>query len=51
MFPDEAWKRLRLLALDPTDFAVTKLERIARSRFNSMVIVLARRTERQYPAS
>jgi hypothetical protein len=27
MFPDESWKRLRLLALDPTDIALSKLER------------------------
>lgn len=29
MFPDESWKRLRLLALDPTDIALSKLERNA----------------------
>jgi hypothetical protein len=29
MFPDESWKRLRLLALDPMDIALSKLERNA----------------------
>jgi hypothetical protein len=27
MFRDESWKQLRLLALDPTDIALSKLER------------------------
>jgi uncharacterized nucleotidyltransferase DUF6036 len=27
MFPDETWQRLRLCALDPTDIALSKLER------------------------
>jgi hypothetical protein len=27
MFPDETWQRLRLFALDPTDVALSKLER------------------------
>jgi hypothetical protein len=29
MFPEVSWKRLRLLALDPTDVALSKLERNA----------------------
>ena len=41
MFPDESWKRLRLLALDPTDIALSKLERNA-DRDRDDVLRLAR---------
>ena len=41
MFPDESWKRLRLLALDPTDVALSKLERNA-DRDRDDVLRLAR---------
>jgi hypothetical protein len=41
MFPDESWKRLRLLALDSTDIALTKLERNA-DRDRDDVLRLAR---------
>src|ERR1700722_7313634 len=41
MFPDESWKRLRLLALDPTDVALSKLERNA-ERDRDDVLRLAR---------
>ncbi len=41
MFPDETWKRLRLLALDPTDIALSKLERNA-DRDRDDVLRLAR---------
>jgi Nucleotidyltransferase of unknown function (DUF6036) len=41
MFPDESWKRLLLLALDPTDIALSKLERNA-DRDREDVLRLAR---------
>jgi hypothetical protein len=41
MFPDESWKRLRLLALDPMDIALSKLERNA-DRDREDVLRLAR---------
>jgi Nucleotidyltransferase of unknown function (DUF6036) len=41
MFRDESWKRLRLLALDPTDIALSKLERNA-DRDRDDVLRLAR---------
>ena len=41
MFADEYWKQLRLLALDPTDVALTKLERNA-DRDRDDVLRLAR---------
>jgi hypothetical protein len=41
MFPDESWKRLRLLAMDPTDIALSKLERNA-ERDRDDVLRLAR---------
>ena len=41
MFPDQSWKRLRLLALDPTDIALSKLERNA-DRDRDDVLRLAR---------
>jgi hypothetical protein len=41
MFPKESWKRLRLLALDPTDIALSKLERNA-DRDRDDVLRLAR---------
>jgi hypothetical protein len=41
MFPDESSKRLRLLALDPTDIALSKLERNA-DRDRDDVLRLAR---------
>jgi hypothetical protein len=41
MFPDASWKRLRLLALDPTDIALSKLERNA-DRDRDDVLRLAR---------
>ncbi len=41
MFRDESWKRLRLLALDPTDIALSKLERNA-DRDRDDVLHLAR---------
>jgi hypothetical protein len=41
MFPDESWNRLRLLALDPTDIALSKLERNA-DRDRDDVLRLAR---------
>ena len=41
MFPDESWRRLRLLALDPTDIALSKLERNA-DRDRDDVLRLAR---------
>src|SRR5882757_1751135 len=41
MFRDESWKRLRLFALDPTDIALSKLERNA-DRDRDDVLRLAR---------
>jgi hypothetical protein len=41
MFLDQSWKRLRLLALDPTDIALSKLERNA-DRDRDDVLRLAR---------
>jgi hypothetical protein len=41
MFPDASWKRLRLLALDPIDIALSKLERNA-DRDRDDVLRLAR---------
>jgi uncharacterized nucleotidyltransferase DUF6036 len=41
MFPDMSWKRLRFLALDPTDIALSKLERNA-DRDRDDVLRLAR---------
>lgn len=41
MFPDQSWKRLRLLSLDPLDIALSKLERNA-DRDRDDVLRLAR---------